>query len=47
MDKEKRYFVGICQQCEKAVYSSQLVDIPGLCLHKECLEEYNKSLSLE
>lgn len=32
----------MCTHCGGEVWSNQLVDIPGLCLHKKCLEDYNK-----
>jgi len=43
--KKSYYLVGMCIHCGNEVWSNQLVDIPGLCLHKKCLKEYNKEKS--
>jgi len=46
MEKNKfNYMVGRCQYCNEEVWSNQLVDIPGLCLHRKCLKDYNKEKS--
>jgi len=43
MKKRKfNYLAGKCQYCGEEVWSNQLVEIPGLCLHKKCLDGYNK-----
>jgi len=43
MNKKQYYLVGICIHCNKEVWSNQLVDVPGLCLHQKCLDNYNKN----
>jgi len=40
--KKEYYLVGVCIQCGEEVWSNHLVDIPGLCLHRKCLDNYNK-----
>jgi len=48
MKKRKfNYLVGKCQYCGEEVWRNQLVDIPGLCLHQKCLEDYKKSKTQE
>ena len=43
MEKNKyNYLVGKCQYCGEDVWSNQLADIPGKCVHRKCLDNYNE-----
>jgi len=38
--KKNYYLVGMCAYCGGEVWSNHLAKIPGVCLHKKCLENY-------